>query len=329
MVASAQRHPPAQIPYLFMTDRGSPATHPEAASTQSSSLDRHADTRGDAGFDPGHAGVSGTTDAAGASGTERHDPTPLALRIVRFLPRAVIVALMVLAGLLLVGTVYPISGARGRDLLNRTWSRCLLWVCGVRLAVRGQPLMRGPVLFVANHVSWLDIFVINAVRPTAFVAKSEIRRWPIVGWLVAGAGTLFLQRGHRQAIHATGNAMKARFANDEAVGLFPEGTTTEGFSLLPFHGSLFEPAKHAGVTIQPVALRFLLDGQRSAFAAFVGEETLVGNLWRVLGATGLSVETAYCEPLAPHGEDGTVLGRVELAMRARACIRDALEEARR
>uniref|UniRef100_UPI0039F06709 lysophospholipid acyltransferase family protein n=1 Tax=Bordetella sputigena TaxID=1416810 RepID=UPI0039F06709 len=246
------------------------------------------------------------------------------MRLLRFLPRALAVALMVLLGLVLVGTVYPLVRARGRDLLNRTWSRCLLRVCGVRLLVQGEPLMQGPVLIVANHVSWLDIFVINAVRPTAFVAKSEIRRWPIVGRLVAGAGTLFLQRGHRHAIHTVGEAMKGRFAQGESVGLFPEGTTTEGFSLLPFHGSLFEPARQAGVAIQPVALRFLRHGRRDAFAAFVGEETLVGNLWRVLGARGLAVETFYLSPLAAEAGGAGGQTRLEMAANARSRIQQAL-----
>lgn len=250
---------------------------------------------------------------------DRHDPAIFPVRLLRFLPRALIVASLVLLGLLLVGTVYPIVGARGRDTLNRTWSRCLLRVCGVRLRVQGQPLMQGPVLIVANHVSWLDIFVINAVRPTAFVAKSEIRRWPIVGWLVAGAGTLFLQRGHRHAIHSVGEAMKGRFALGESVGLFPEGTTTEGYVLLPFHGSLFEPARQAGVAIQPVALRFMRHGQRDSFAAFVGDETLVGNLWRVLGARGLGVETFYLPPLDTGGQT-----RLEMAADARSRIQQAL-----
>lgn len=250
----------------------------------------------------------------------------LPVRILRFLPRAVVVALLVLLGLLLVGTVYPFIGTRGRDRLNRTWSRCLLKICGVRLAVSGQPVREGAVLVVANHVSWLDIFVINAVRPTAFVAKSEIRRWPIVGWLVAGAGTLFLQRGHRHAVHAVGEAMKARFANRESVGLFPEGTTTEGYALLPFHGSLLEPARQAGVAIQPVALRFLRHGRRDAFAAFVGEETLVGNLWRVLGARGLAIEVVYLPPLALQRADGSAPTRLEMAAEARALIQRHLGE---
>jgi 1-acyl-sn-glycerol-3-phosphate acyltransferase len=247
------------------------------------------------------------------------------MSLLRFIPRCLLVILLVLLGLLLVGTVYPIVGVRGRAALNRTWSRCLLKICGIRLALRGVPVFDTAVLLVANHVSWIDIFVINAVRPTAFVAKSEIRRWPIVGWLVAGAGTLFIERGQRHAVQAVSAAMQRRFNRGEAVGLFPEGTTTEGFDLLPFHGSLFEPARQARVAIQPLALRFMRNGKRDAFAAFVGEETLVGNLWRVLGARRLAVEVVYLAPLHLSHADGTPATRLELSRQARDGIRGELD----
>ncbi|MFC4278932.1 lysophospholipid acyltransferase family protein [Achromobacter aloeverae] len=246
------------------------------------------------------------------------------MRLLRFIPRCVVVILLVLVGLVLVGTVYPFIGVAGRALLNRTWSRCLMRTCGIRLMVRGTPRLHEAVLLVANHVSWIDIFVINAVRPTAFVAKAEIRRWPVVGWLVAGAGTLFIQRGQRHAVQTVGAAMQRRFARKEAVGLFPEGTTTEGYDLLPFHASLFEPARQANVTIQPLALRFLRNGQRDHFAAFVGEESLVANLWRVLGTRGLAVEVVYLPPLAQENPDGTPVSRLELSRRAREGIRSHL-----
>lgn len=242
------------------------------------------------------------------------------MKVLRFLPRSIAVILLVLLGLLLIAAAYPFLGMGGRQALNQAWSRCLLRVCGIQLSVRGDPLMEGGVLLVANHVSWIDIFVINAVRPTAFVAKSEIRKWPIIGWLVAGAGTVFLQRGQRHAIQAAGEAMKLRFAAGESVGLFPEGTTSEGFSLLPFHGSLFEPARQAEVAIQPMVLRFLRNGKRDSFASFVGEETLVANLWRVICTKGLAVETVYLPPLSLQGADGAPASRSELAARARKAI---------
>ncbi len=247
------------------------------------------------------------------------------LHLLRFIPRCLLVIVLVLLGLLTVGLIYPFVGVRGRALLNRTWSRCLMRVCGVRLLVRGAPRRREAVLLVANHVSWIDIFAINAVRPTAFVAKAEIRRWPVVGWLVAGAGTLFIERGQRHAVQTVGTAMQRRFARGEAVGLFPEGTTTEGYELLPFHASLFEPARQAHVSIQPLALRFLRNGKRDHYASFVGEESLVANLWRVLGTRGLAVEAVFLPPLAQTNPDGSTVSRLELSRRARDGIRVHLQ----
>jgi len=242
------------------------------------------------------------------------------LKLPRVVLRLALVAPWILFGLLCVGLVYPLMTLPARARLNRFWSRWLMAMCGIRVTVSGQPLLAGPVLWVANHVSWIDIFVVNSVRATAFVAKSEIRSWPLIGWLAAGAGTLFIERGQRHAVHAMGGAVQARFRQGAAVGLFPEGTTTEGDTLRPFHASLFEPARAAGVAIQPVVLRFLQHGRRSALAAFVGEETLAANLWRVLGARGLAVEVEFLPPLAARGPDGMPATRLELSRQAREAI---------
>jgi 1-acyl-sn-glycerol-3-phosphate acyltransferase len=231
---------------------------------------------------------------------------------------------IILAGLAFVGAVYPFLSVRSRDRANKRWSRILMGLCGIRIVQRGHPILTGPVLLVANHVSWVDIFAINSVRATAFIAKSEIRRWPIVGVLVAGAGTLFIERGQRQAVNAVGAAMRARFDQGDSVGLFPEGTTTEGFSLLPFHSGLFEPVRFAAVAVQPVVLRYRYQGERSSFAAFVGEETLVANLWRVLGGPAVSVEVEYLPPILidPIGAEPPT--RQQLSDQARALIAEAL-----
>lgn len=246
------------------------------------------------------------------------------LKLPRVILRLILVLPWIVFGLLCVGLAYPLMRRGARASLNRYWSRTLMAICGIRVVPGGVPILAGPVLWVANHVSWIDIFVINSVRATAFVAKSEIRGWPLIGWLVAGAGTLFIERGQRHAVHAVGESMQARFSQGAAVGLFPEGTTSEGDIVRPFHASLFEPARTAGVPIQPVALRFLQHGRRSPLAAFVGEETLAANLWRVLGATGLSVEIEFLSPLSAHEPDGRPLSRLELSRRAREAIAAAL-----
>lgn len=174
-------------------------------------------------------------------------------------------------------------------------------------------------MWVANHVSWVDIFVLNSVRPTAFVAKSEIRRWPLLGWLAVGAGTVFIERGQRSAVSRASGQLKARFARGHVVGLFPEGTTSSGYDVGPFHSSLFEPAIQAGIDIQPVALRFLHAGERSDYVSFVGEQNLLQNVWRLLGTTGVQVEAVFL-PVLPHAEC-LRQGRSKAALHARQAIR--------
>jgi len=274
----------------------------------------------DCGYDAGRPAVrpvGGRYDGQGA----------LNLSLLKFpliVLRLICVTLWIICGLLCVGLAYPLMGQPARARLNRFWSRRLMAFCGIRILVSGQPLLTGPVLWVANHVSWIDIFVVNSVRATAFVAKSEIRSWPLIGWLAAGAGTIFIERGQRHAVHAIGEAVQVRFQQGEAVGLFPEGTTSEGDTVRPFHASLFEPARAACIPIQPVVLRFLQHGQRSPLAAFVGEETLAANLWRVLGATGLAVEIEFVTPLADQAPDGAPLTRLEISKLARTAIAQRL-----
>lgn len=244
------------------------------------------------------------------------------MSILRYAVRMAIIVPMILAALLIIATCYPFMGVGARARANRTWSRMLLAVCGIRVEVRGQPVLQAPVLWVSNHVSWLDIYVLNSVRATAFVAKAEIRAWPVIGWLVAGAGTVFIDRRQRQAVQRASQDMRARFDRGEAVGLFPEGTTSDGSDVMPFYPSLFEPARLIDVAIQPVALRFMHQGRRSSFAAFVGEESLMANAWRVLRATGVRVEAVFLPPLARQDEHGHVYSRIELAAHAHAQVRE-------
>ena len=215
--------------------------------------------------------------------------------------RASLVALWVLFGLLVIASLFWWVGLAGRLSLKKYWSAVLVRLCGVRVRSSGRPYLQGPVLWVVNHVSWLDIFVLNLERSTAFVAKSEIRHWPLIGWLAAGADTIFIERASRHTIRGVGKAMQLRFSRGQAVGLFPEGTTSEGFDVMNFYANLFEPARLPEVAIQPIALKYFHHGQRSQFAAFVGEETLIANLWRVLGATGVEIETVFLTPITePH-----------------------------
>ena len=249
------------------------------------------------------------------------------MNLLRFVLRLLGLVPWLLLGLLSVTFVFPLAGAGVRAWMMRHWSRVLLACCGVSVRTQGQAVLKGAVLTVANHVSWIDIFVLNTVRATSFIAKSEIRRWPVIGWLVAGAGTVFIERGQRHAVSVVSKDMLTRFEQGVAVGLFPEGTTSEGLDLRAFHASLFEPACGLDVAVQPVALRFLHRGQRSGYAAFVGEESLVANLWRVLGTTGVAVEAIYLPPLTTQTPEGTARTRQELARDAHEAIMQSIKVA--
>jgi 1-acyl-sn-glycerol-3-phosphate acyltransferase len=245
------------------------------------------------------------------------------LSLFRFICRLSALTIWVVLGLCAIILLHPFIGQAGRGWTKTHWSRVLLVLCGILTTRSGSPLASGPVLFVSNHVSWLDIFLLNAARPTVFVAKSEIRRWPLLGWLVAGADTIFIERASRHAVHKVGHAMQERFAREQAVGLFPEGTTSPGYDLLPFYANLFEPARKGEVSIQPVALVFYHHGRRSDFAAFVGEETLVRNLWRVLGGTGVAVKVVFLAPIwSPDGSEAPP--RSKLGHLARQVIQQEL-----
>lgn len=178
------------------------------------------------------------------------------------------------------------------------YSVLLVALCGVRARVLGKPILNSPILWAANHVSWLDIFILNRVRATCFVAKSDIRHWPVIGWLVAGSGTVFIERGQRHAIKGVIAQMHQRFEQGGVVGFFPESTTSNGLTVQPFHASLFQAAVSANVSVQPVALRFYQHGERTTRFAFIGEQSLMANLWVLLSSSGASVECDFLEAIS-------------------------------
>ena len=244
------------------------------------------------------------------------------MNLVLFLVRISGVAVWLGLGLLCILVVFPVASMPARSRLIRGWSRVLMVLCGVRIRTRGEPRRDGPVLWVANHVSWVDIFVLNSVRPTTFIAKSDIRQWPVLGWLVAGAGTVFIERGRRHAVRAVGHQMKLRFDQGMAMGLFPEGTTSSGRDVELFHSGLFDAAIRAGVDIQPVALRFMHRGERSDYVAFVGEQNFMQNLWCLLGTTGVEVEAVFLTVMS--NERCVEAGRANVAAHAHRVIRAAV-----
>ena len=174
-------------------------------------------------------------------------------------------------------------------------------------------------LLLINHTSWLDVFSIAAVVPARFVSKAEIGRWPLVGWLAVAVGTLFVERGRRHAVVRTNQVVAERLRSGQVIGLFPEGTTTDGSRLLPFHANLVQPAIDLGAPLRPVGVRFTQRGEFSRVAMFVGEMNLMQSLWRVVTAPYLTVELHWLPPIDP-----LLSNRHAAASAARSAIAHAL-----
>lgn len=197
----------------------------------------------------------------------------------------------------------------------------LLDAVNVEVVVRGaRPLLAGPVLLAANHVSWLDVQALGAVAGTRFIAKAEVRDWPVVGALAARLGTLFIRRGHFRDAMRVKNAIAELLVDGERVAVFPEATTTDGTRLGKFHPALFQAAIDAAIPVQPVAIRIVEDdGSPAAAAAFVDDMTFVESLGRVLARPRLVVELTFGPPI--WSADQT---RRQLAMRCRSFVAEVL-----
>jgi 1-acyl-sn-glycerol-3-phosphate acyltransferase len=195
------------------------------------------------------------------------------------------------------------DAARGQRV--QAWSLQVLKVLGITLRVQGTPPAQGPLLLVANHISWLDIAVIHAAGYCRFVSKSDVKHWPIVGTLATGAGTLYIERESRRDAMRVVHHMAERLRAGEVVAVFPEGTTGDGRNMLPFHANLLQAAISANVPVLPLALRFVdvHTGGLHFAPSFVGNETLLGSLWRTLGADTLGAEVRFGTPERAEGRD--------------------------
>lgn len=193
---------------------------------------------------------------------------------------------------------FPLLKSPRRRACKRWWSAGMLRALGVELRSDGRP-RPGGLLLVANHVSWLDILAINAVHPARFVSKAEIKSWPVIGWLVTTAGTLYIERGQRRDALRVVHKMAKVLRSGQVVAVFPEGTTTDGRSLRPFHANLLQAAITTDTPVQPVALRYSDASHAvSPAAAYVGDMTLWRSLLSIARASGLSVQVDLLPPQA-------------------------------
>jgi len=245
-------------------------------------------------------------------------PTPLTLRLYR----SARVSAHVVEGLLTTALVFPWIRVPAKQALIRRLSKRLLRMLHVEPRTYGLPDggLPGNLLIVANHISWLDIFVLNALQPARFIAKAELRRWPFVGRLMFGVGTLFIERDSRRHAHNINRHAAEALARGDVIAIFPEGTTSDGTLVLPFHSSLLQPIVDAGGHVQQVAIRYRkLTGEHNNAPAYVGETTLMQSFWRVTGERAQIVELHVAPALPVRARH-----RRELARAAESAIRSVL-----
>jgi 1-acyl-sn-glycerol-3-phosphate acyltransferase len=240
-------------------------------------------------------------------------------------PRQARRCLDVAADLLILWTaarfVAPRLDDDGRLRLSSRLARRTLARLGLDVSWSGETgQTTEPMLVVANHVSWLDVYLLNAARPMRFVAKSETRSWPFVGTIADRFGSFFIVRGScRDAARVKGRVADALWAG-ESVAVFPEATTTDGHGVKPFYGAMFQAALDAGVRVQPVAIRYPgPDGRPNPAAAFIDNMTFATSLLNVIREPFLRAELRFGTPLSVAGRT-----RRELASAAHTIIVDAL-----
>lgn len=237
----------------------------------------------------------------------------------RFLLRSLRLLLHVGFGLLLATLInLDITRRIDADDWVRRWLRRLMRILGIRFSIHGKPVAGGQVI-VCNHVSWLDIPLVGAALCSRFVARSDIQHWPVAGWLASCTGVFYIRRGPGGSRPLL-EKLSPYLRRGGSVVIFPEGTTTDGRQVLPFHARLFQGAIDAGCPVQPLALRYGPTADGRQLAPFIGDDDLVSHILRLLKAPGLSAELHYGEPIHP----GEAEDRQQLARRAEEAVRGML-----
>lgn len=231
-------------------------------------------------------------------------------------------ALHLLHGMWTVATCFPRASAERKLALTRAWSIKMLRLAGMKLVVHhDEARLDHRALVVGNHISWIDIYVINAWRPTPFVSKAEVRGWPVVGWLAHQLGTVFVHREKRKDAHRTMHEMAARLDAGEVMCLFAEGTTSDGLALLPFHANLFQAAVSSGCAVQPICLLYQdAEGKQSTAPAYINDMSLGESVDAVLRGGPLTAHLYVGTPIEPMAD------RRALAAAAREAVAAGLSE---
>ena len=208
-------------------------------------------------------------------------------------------------GYVTIQLLFPRIGRAEQERRVNVWAQKMLRLAGITLEVDGAPPQQGPVLLVANHISWLDILVMHAARHCRFVSKADVKAWPLIGTFADGAGTLYVARESRRDAHRVVGHMAERLVAGDILAVFPEGTTGDGVTLLHFHANLIQAAIDANAPVVPVALMFLdaASGATSFAPSYVGDESLMGSIWRTLSAPPLKAVVVFGDLQCAQGRN--------------------------
>lgn len=204
-------------------------------------------------------------------------------------------------------------------LIIRWWTQRACRILAVRLHVKGTASIVQDTLFVANHISWLDIIALSAVMNTKFISKDTVRYWPVIGWLAAAIGTLFIHRGKSFAVNRMIEDVRLELDNNHSILVFPEGTTTDGRQVARFHAGLFKSVSGSSHFVQAIALRYRRQGGVDKFAPYIGNDNFAGHLFRIASLRETCLEVAFSQPFQTAN-----MSRYDIAMAAHDVIVDML-----
>ena len=240
------------------------------------------------------------------------------------------IILHTLLGMAVAALAFPLSSKLFKLRLIKWWCKYLLEILNIRLVSHGHlppPYQTASnIMFVANHISWIDIHALNSIIPTRFIAKSDIQSWPVFGYLAKKSNVLFISREKRQdaarIVHATNHSL----LDGDTLCLFPEGTTTDGTEIKPFKSSIIQGAIHANAVIWPIAFRYpLKDGNVNTAIAYAGETTLIESIQLVLQQKEIVVELHFLAPIATSELTAIDKDRRKLTSHIERSIKDKLK----
>lgn len=250
------------------------------------------------------------------------------MKYFRIIYRLTALVILSISGLVLMG-IYSPRGKSQKNILGISqkqknirawWLKKVVSIVGITLSVKGES-HKESAIWVANHVSWLDIPIIGS-EGVAFLSKAEVRKWPVIGWLGEKGGTVFIQRGGKNASQKASEKISETIKAGDNILIFPEATTGNGYELKQFHARIFAPAIDHQLSVQPIAIRYL-DAQGDFHpAVFWGDESFMNNLMSILGASGIHVELTFFPIIEGH----KFSERKPLAKHAETQIREVVEK---